>query len=407
VAPQKSAQTLWRVLRELKKEGRVRQSGKGRGTVYEAFDATSVRLFLKTPPSKRPVCFYNDAFLDAYIPQKTFYLKEKERQHLNTWGTPVGQLPGVTFAHVVFQRFLIDLSWASSHLEGNTYDLLQTQRLIAYGEEAEGKNRKEAIMILNHKQAIEFVVNNLETLTLSSHDICNIHALLSEGLLMDPRLEGRVRDHPVAIGGSPYHPLAHEACLRDELTVLLKKARMIQDPYEQSFFLLVHIPYLQAFSDVNKRVARLVTNIPLLKASRSPLSFVSLSEEDYLQGLLGVYEKNNVALLKEVYVSAYEASAQHYRVLRQDKDPSLIYVRYRTVMKKIIKACVIQSPLSLLTFLKDKVQEQAIAPCDHEAVVKETYEALDALHEGQLVRYDISVEHFEAFQRHRKKGMMP
>ena len=120
-------------------------------------------------------------------------------------------------------------------------------------------------MILNHKEAIQYVVDNLDDVTISRGDICNIHALLADGLLIDPAMAGRLRRLPAGISHSSYHPLEDQFEIEEEFEILITKAAEIVDPFEQSFFLLVHIPYLQAFDDINKRASRIASNIPLLK----------------------------------------------------------------------------------------------------------------------------------------------
>ena len=150
-----------------------------------------VRAHLQTPYNRRRPVSYNREFLDRYIPDKTSYLAEADRQRLLEAGTPAGApLPAGTYAHRILERLLVDLSWASSRMEGNTYNLLETERLIRFGQEASGKDRKEAVMILNHKEAIEYVVDNLGRIAISRLDLCNIHALLADGLLADPAMVG-------------------------------------------------------------------------------------------------------------------------------------------------------------------------------------------------------------------------
>ena len=139
------------------------------------------------------------------MPNRTFYIADADRERLHKAGQPVGgMIKAGTYARRILEQLLVDLSWASSRLEGNTYDILQTERLIRFGEAAEGKDRKEALMILNHKEAIEYVVDNLDDIGLSRPDIFGIHALLADGLLADPAMAGRLRGTPVGISHSSY-----------------------------------------------------------------------------------------------------------------------------------------------------------------------------------------------------------
>src|SRR5581483_9322297 len=272
-----------------------------------------------TPYNRRKPASYNKGFLDKYVPNKTFYLSATDRDQLQAAGKPnLPPLPAGTYARRILEKLLVDLSWASSRMEGNTYSILDTERLIRFGEEASGKDRKEAVMILNHKEAIQYIVDNIAEITISRRDLCNVHALLANGLLADPAMVGRLRKLPVDISHSTYRPLGDQFEIEEEFNIVVEKAAAIEDPFEQSFFLMVHVPYLQAFDDVNKRTSRLSANVPLLRAELAPMSFVTMNDRDYIDGLLGVYELNNVSLLRDAYIDAYKASAENYKTLRAE-----------------------------------------------------------------------------------------
>ena len=210
--------------------------------------------------------------------------------------------PAGTYARNILNRLLIDLSWNSSRLEGNTYSLLETKRLIELGENAAGKDAAEAQMILNHKDAIEYILESANETNISAHEICSIHALLSSNLLGDPGASGRVREIAVGISGTTYLPLENPHVLKECFHSYIEKMNRIKNPFEQSFFSLVQLSYLQAFEDVNKRTARLVANIPFIKNNFKPLSFIDVNQNDYVMSLLGIYEKNDVSLLRDLYV---------------------------------------------------------------------------------------------------------
>src|SRR5207245_1173916 len=161
----------------------------------------------------------------------------------------------------------IDLSWASSQLEGNTYSRLDTLALIERGEIAQGKSAAEAQMILNHKAAIELLVESADDVRIDTHTFLSLHGLLSENLLPNPADEGRLRAHAVLIAQSVFRPLDVPQQIEERFRTLLAQANAIADPFEQAFFLMVHIPYLQPFADVNKRVSRVGANLPLIKAN--------------------------------------------------------------------------------------------------------------------------------------------
>lgn len=401
VAPEVSPPTLWRALKRLVDEGKLEVSGRGRATGYSLAGAAVVRAHLETPYNRRRPTSYNKEFLDRYIPDKTFYLGAADRARLQVAGRPEPQpLPAGTYAHRILERLLVDLSWASSRMEGNTYNILETEQLIRFGQEAAGKNRKEAVMILNHKEAIQHVVDHLAAISISRSDLLSIHALLADGLLVDPAMAGRLRRMPVGISYSSYRPLADRYTIEEEFDILVQKAVAITDPFEQSFFLLVHIPYLQAFEDVNKRTSRIAANIPLLKADLAPISFLTMNDADYIDGLIGVYELNNVSLLREVYLDAYLASAENYRILRAElESPEKTALIYRD----FVRAAVRRSVLEWKAFRPESVMamaaEAGIPETDREQVIHYVGQEFEGLHEGNVIRYRLRPEDLADIKR--------
>jgi len=391
VAPEDDPSTVWRTLRRLVDEGRLEVSGKGRATGYTIAGSAVVRAHLSTPYNRRPPVTYRKDFLDAYLPGKTYYLPEADRARLLEAGRPAGgPIAAGTYARRILEQLLVDLSWASSRMEGNTYDILQTERLIRFGEEAAGKDRKEALMILNHKEAIQYVVDNLDDITLRRADLFAIHALLSDGLLGDPGMAGRLRVGAVGISHSSYKPLDDAVSIAEEFDILIAKAAEITDPFEQSFFLLVHIPYLQAFIDINKRTSRVASNVPLLKADVAPMSFLTMDDVNYIDGLIGIYELNNVALLREVYIESYLASAEKYRVLRAEVEtPEKAALAYREFVREAVR----RSVLEFKAFRAEKVlamaTEAGIPEDDRDAVVAYVGQQVRGLHEGNVIRYKL------------------
>lgn len=391
VAPEASGTTVWRALKRLVDGGELEVSGKSRATVYSLAGPALVRTYLGTPYNRRRPASHNRGFLDRYIPNKTFYLGTADRQRLQDAGRPdIPPLPAGTYARRILERLLVDLSWASSRMEGNTYDILETERLIRFGREAVGKDRREALMILNHKDAIQHVVDNLEAVAISRPDLQNIHALLAGGLLADPGMAGRLRRLPVGITYSSYRPPGDRFEIEEEFGVLVGKAAAVADPFEQSFFLLVHIPYLQAFDDVNKRTSRIASNIPLLKADLAPMSFVAMDDRDYIEGLLGVYELNNVSLLREAYVDAYVASAEGYRTLRAEVEtPEMAALAYRGFVREAVR----RSALDWKTFQPERLMamaaEAGVPEGERGQVVDYIGRELRGLHEGNAVRYGL------------------
>ena len=188
---------------------------------------------------------YNQAFLEAYYPNETAYLPPELRDQLRKLGAPPdGDRPAGTFARDIMHRLLIDLSWASSQLEkGNTYSRLDTERLIEFGQVAEGKDVLETQMILNHKAAIELLLMEVYLVDFTPYTILSLHALLSDGLLEDSSACGRIRSRPVEIGGSVYRPITVPQRLEELFGIIFSMAREIRDPFEQAFFVMVHLPY--------------------------------------------------------------------------------------------------------------------------------------------------------------------
>lgn len=389
VAPDVSQQTIWRALRRLADDGKLQITGKSRATRYTVAGSAVVRAHLQTPYNQRPSKRYSRTFLDDYVPGKTYYLSAPDRKRLHEAGRPAGPpLAAGTYARRILERLLVDLSWASSRMEGNTYNILETEQLVRFGREAAGKDRKEAVMILNHKEAIQYVVENIETIGINRQDICNIHALLADGLLIDPAMAGRLRRLPAGITHSSYTPLDDEFQIEEEFTILIEKAAAIPDPYEQSFFLLVFIPYLQAFDDINKRTSRIASNIPLLRADLAPMSFITMDNADYIDALIGIYELNNVTLLRELYVGAYLASAEKYRTIRAEvESPDMATVVYREFVREAVRQCVLQWK----SFDADKVMKLAvdaeIPGDDRKQVIDYVGKQFRGLHEGNAIRY--------------------
>ena len=179
---------------------------------------------------------YNRKFLDQYKANNTYYLSDYIRQHLAKIGGSNGNYPAGTYAKQIFNRLLIDLSWNSSRLEGNTYSLLETERLLKLSEISDGKDLKEAQMILNHKEAIEFLVDSANDIGINRRTILNLHAILSYDLLGDPEACGRLRSIPVGIGKSVYSPPGFPQLINECFQQILDIGSKIYDPFEQAFF---------------------------------------------------------------------------------------------------------------------------------------------------------------------------
>ncbi len=295
---------------------------------------------------------------------------------------------------------LIDLSWNSSRLEGNTYSLLDTERLLNEGLPAEGMDPTETQMILNHKAAIELLIDHADHVGFNRYTILNLHALLAENLLRDSAAWGRLRSAPVEIGGSVYQPLAVPQLVEDCFDEILRKATDIDDPFEQAFFALVQLPYLQPFLDVNKRVSRLAANLPLIRANLCPLSFVDVPINAYVDGLLGVYELNRLELLRDVFCWAYERSCARYSVVRQSLgEPDPFRQRHRELIVELIRRVVRAGMTRRDAAELIRAQATTALPRADVARFVEVVETdLLNLHIGNIARAGLVPKEFEAWR---------
>ncbi len=358
-----------------------------------------IRDLVRQPLMRRKPVGYQRSFLEEYEPGVTFYLSESLRLQFHEIGrTSADERPAGTYARGILNRLLIDLSWASSRLEGNTYNRLDTQNLIEFGQAAEGKDIQETQMILNHKAAIEMLIEEADQIGFNPFTFRNLHAILSENLLHNEDACGRLRRRAVDISGSVFHPLAMPQVLEDCFRLLLQKASGIPDPFEKAFFVMVQLPYLQPFEDVNKRVSRLGANIPLIQNNLGPLSFIDVPEQAYIEGNLAVYEFNQIDLLRDVFSWAYERSCQRYLAITQTMaEPDPLRIRYREILILVVQAIVrnrkIPSAQNVLRLANELVPEN-----DQEVFVKMVLEALQRIHEGSVARFRLKLSDFQAWK---------
>lgn len=370
-----------------------------------SIDSTDIVAYVDQPLTARKPVGYQHDFLQDYQPHEMGYLSESLRHHLHKIGrTSHAHTPAGTYSRAIFNRLLIDLSWASSQLEGNTYSRLDTRALIEQGQKAHGKAAMETQMILNHKSAIELLVDNVETAQFDRYTLMNLHAILSENLLPHRADEGRIRQHAVEIGKSVFRPLAVPQQLNDQLTLLLDTVNQITDPFEQCFFILVHLPYLQPFADINKRTSRLLANLPLFRANLCPLTFLDVPESAYSRAMLGVYELTRVELLRDVFVWAYERSTREYLIIRQElAEPDPLRLSHRSFIRDTVHAVVTAVATNPATdamrYVADAVSRE-IPAANRPAVQALVVEELHHLHEGVLARYALRPSEFRLWKAH-------
>lgn len=402
-----SRRTLQRQLQTLLDEGKIGALGERSARRYYPVglpvseEAERDRVQITQPLHLRKPVAYNTSFLYDYMPNHTFYLPETVRKHLHQIGrhaTP--DLKPGTYANQILHRLLVDLSWNSSRLEGNTYSLLETERLLDFGAEAEGRAEFEAQMILNHKAAIEFMVRQIDGVGLDKYVVLNIHALLSHNLLANLKARGQLRHIPVQIGRTTYQPPTIPQLIESCFSEILARASKIQDPFEQSFFLMVQLLYLQPFEDVNKRVSRVTANLPLLRDNLSPLSFIDVPQQEYISAVLAVYELNHTALLQDVYVWAYERSAQHYKVVEATLTmPNVLRLRYRQAVSELVRHVVcenIRGPEILKTIAH--WSEQHIPAEDQTEFARLVETEITSLHRGNIAVYNLDPDIFSKWR---------
>ena len=364
--------------------------------------AQHTKKLANRPLTLRKPVGYVFSFLDGYRPNVSAYLSPALRKKLAALGRTTGEaLPAGTHLRKVMDRLLIDLSWNSSRLEGNTYSLLETQRLLEAGEAAEGKATHETQMILNHKAAIELLAEHANEIGFNRYTLCNLHALLSENLLPEAAAGGRLRTQAVGIGGSVYHPLEVPSTIEECFDQILATATAIKDPFEQAFFAMVQLPYLQPFEDVNKRVSRLAANIPLVQRNLGPLSFVDVPQSDYTHAILGVYELNRVDYLRDVFEWAYERSCARYAAVRQVLgEPDAFRLRHRERLKEVV-ATVVRGGMDKKAATAFVRREAAKLPDanDRKRFAELTENELTSLHEGNFARYRLRPSEFAAWRK--------
>jgi fido (protein-threonine AMPylation protein) len=222
------------------------------------------------------------------------------------------QQPAGTYARKVLEQLLIDLSWSSSRLEGNRRTLLETEELFTRGTE---DGDLDSVMLLNHKRAIEFLVDAVPEYGLTDPLIRNLHSLLMQDLLSDPRGLGEIRSKIVNIRDTVYVPSQVPKLLESTLNEIIGRSKLIKNPVEAAFFLWVNIAYLQPFEDGNKRTSRLAANIPLMIYNCAPLSFLDVNLGDYALAMMGVYEQIDTALAADLFAWTYRRSIRKYAVV--------------------------------------------------------------------------------------------
>ncbi len=409
---QVSRPTINRTLRDLVGAGFLDKQGAGRSTRYVASDAARVTLAASSPhappttgprllqwtPAALPLVVslgaplgtrtpvgYESTFVSDYIPNQSSLLPPQLAAELYSAGRSQDQQPAGTYAREVLEQLLIDLSWSSSRLEGNNKSLLDTKELFELGEHA-GPMDEDTLMLLNHKNAIEFMVDAVPTEGITVPVIVDLQAKLMRDLLKDARDIGSIRRRVVNIDGSVYSPSNIPALLENTLNVIIEKARQIRNPVEAAFFLWVNVAYLQPFADGNKRTSRLSANMPLMLYNCAPLSFLDVERTDYAIAMLGVYEQRDVAAAVELFEFIYRRSIQKYSVLRASLAvPDPLRARYRNALNELMQSVVYYGRT-----LNDALSEVAADAADMTALRAIANTELDQLEQYNGARYNLA-----------------
>lgn len=310
--------TLKRILIDLKTNNYLFTKGQGKGTkyflspAYELIRPTDIeRYFEKEIDERQIIENFNPKVITEVLRQfSTFTDNELERlaSLQSVYQSNIAELSENEYKKEL-ERLAIDLSWKSSQIEGNTYTLLETERLLKEKETASGRTKEEAVMLLNHKDALDFIIENddyLNPLTVSK--IEDIHSILTKELAVERNL----RKRRIGISGTNYKPLDNEFQIREALRNTCDVINDKGNVFEKALLALVLISYIQPFMDGNKRTARIVSNSILMNNNYCPLSFRTVDSVDYKKAMLLFYEQNNISNFKEIFINQFEFAVRTY-----------------------------------------------------------------------------------------------
>ena len=309
--------TVIRSINTLIKAGLIERKGDGRSVYYEEKSATPLlsyfdpEEYFKKSPDERMVAFerFNFGIFDDV--GEIFSESELgELKNLNDgYAERIKKLPPAIIKKE-FERLTVELSWKSSQIEGNTYSLIDTEILIKENKEAEGHKREEAVMILNHKKALDYILENRKDFkNLNLRKIEDVHGLLVEGLSVAKGL----RKKAVGITGTKYRPLDNEYQIKEAMEKMIEFAnKKLTDPFSKAIFTTLMISYIQPFEDGNKRTSRLLGNAVLLSGDICPLSYRSINEADYKKAVILFYEQNSARFFKELFIEQFKFAVSNY-----------------------------------------------------------------------------------------------
>ena len=306
--------TIVRDLNFLLKNNLIQQEGEGRGVYYKEKIEQDFLRYIDIDKyfqsDEREIKFKRFNFDIVKSVKNIFSQKElAELQGLNKqYQERIKKLPD-SIMKKEFERLTIELSWKSSKIEGNTYSLIDTEILIKEHKEAIGHKKEEAIMILNHKKAIDYIVDkksDFKKLTLGK--IESVHSLIVDGL----NIESGLRKNPVRITGTQYLPIDNQHQIREAMEKAIKAVNELSDYFSKAVFVMSIISYIQPFTDGNKRTSRLLGNALLMADNICPLSFRSIDETEYKKSVILFYEQNNLRMFKELFIEQFKFAIENY-----------------------------------------------------------------------------------------------
>lgn len=313
-----SDSTMKRLLSAAVKEGNIETAGRGPATKYKLTPQAHVTMpldlatyFDKDIDEREVQESFNFDLIRDILPKVEIFTKE-ELEVLNDAQMEFEKnTEGMTELEYrkEMERLGVDLSWKSSQIEGNTYSLLETERLLKDKQTASGKTKEEAIMLLNHKDALDFVLDIPDYLKeLSVHRIEDIHSILTKEL----EVERNIRHRRVGITGTNYRPLDNEFQIREALEDTCTLVNGKDNVFEKALLTLVLLSYIQAFVDGNKRTARITSNAVLIANGYCPISFRTVDSIDYKKAMLMFYEQNNIAAFKKIFIEQFLFAVKTY-----------------------------------------------------------------------------------------------
>lgn len=313
-----SDSTMKRLLSAAVKEGNIETAGRGPATKYKLTPQAHVTMpldlatyFDKDIDEREVQESFNFDLIRDVLPKVEIFTKE-ELEVLNDAQMEFEKnTEGMTDLEYrkEMERLGVDLSWKSSQIEGNTYSLLETERLLKDKQTASGKTKEEAIMLLNHKDALDFVLDVPDYLKeLSVHRIEDIHSILTKELEVDRN----IRHRRVGITGTNYRPLDNEFQIREALEDTCTLVNGKDNIFEKALLTLVLLSYIQAFVDGNKRTARITSNAILIANGYCPISFRTVDSIDYKKAMLMFYEQNNIAAFKKIFIEQFLFAVKTY-----------------------------------------------------------------------------------------------